>query len=446
MGKPKPPIGICPRCSNKLAPKRAKLGKAIVCPYCGLKLKIIVKKKYDLQAKRKFSREDLGVIDDIYKAYGITMGFEIEAYSISYLIDENGEKRDFEVGYDVFYPQENVFEKGEQYTDDVTIGPEFNSPVFFSIKNCLFMLKNSLRKYNIFQEKDEDNRERRIALFGTWLENPAALHVHIGYGLDGIELADAAYLAKHVVHHLPFLIALTTSSPIFQKETTGIANNRLNTSQFCKALDLKEIDDGIPIEHFTEINYNNYLIEEREKPPTLEIRVCDTNIPEYAVAALTVIYAIIMRAKKGKKGENRNKKPLMSNSFKNHLIARENAIRQGSKAILMWNDKKTTINKYVDKFFYFYREELDEMGVSSTITDVFKYLKKGWNMGEIIRRAVEISKQKTEDWEQDFCKKYINALEHSLDGADLSAFAEFLGIQLPDPKKIKLGEHTFFSN
>ncbi|NHI92753.1 MAG: hypothetical protein EAX96_09660 [Candidatus Lokiarchaeota archaeon] len=446
MGKPKPPIGTCPRCSNQLAPKKAKLGKAIECPFCGLKLRIIVKRKYDLQEKKKFSREELGVTDDIYKAYGVTMGFEIEAYSISYLIDEDGLKKDFEIGYDVFYPQENVFEKGEQYTDDVTIGPEFNSPVFFSIKNCLFMLKNSLRKYNVFQEKDDDNKERRIALFGTWLENPAALHVHIGYGLDGIQIGDAAYLAKHIIHHLPFLIALTTSSPIFERQITGIANNRLSTSQFCKSIDLDTIEDGIPIEHFTEINYNNYLAEEREKPPTLEIRVCDTNIPEYAVAALTVIYAVIMRAKKGKKGEQRKMKPLMENSFKNNLIARENAIKDGSKAILMWNDKKTTISKYVDKFFYFYKDELDEMSVSSNITDTFKYLKRGWNMGEIIKRAVEISKKKGDNWEQDFCSKYINALEHSLDGADLTSFAEFLGIKLPDLKKIKLGEFTFFSN
>ena len=107
------------------------------------------------------------------------------------------------------------------------------------------------------------------------------------------------------------------------------------------------------------INYNNYLVEERDKPPTLEIRVCDTNIPEYAVAALTVVYAVIMRAKKGKKGEQRKKKPLMENTFKNHLIARENAIKSGSKAELIWNNKKTTMAKYVDKFFYFYKDELN---------------------------------------------------------------------------------------
>ena len=445
MGKPKPPIGTCPRCGNPLAPKRVKMGKMIDCEFCGLKLKVIVKRKFALQDKKKFTREELGVIDDIYKAYGITMGFEFETYTISYSIDKEGEKSDFEIGYDVFYPQENVFEKGELYTDDVTIGPEFNSPVFFSVKNCLFMLKNSLRKYNVFQEKD-DEKERRIALFGTWLENPAALHLHIGYGLDGIEIADAAYLASHIIHHLPFLIVLASSSPIFQKEVTDVANNRLNTSQFCKPVELDSIEDGIPVEHFTEINYNNYLAEEREKPPTLEIRVCDTNLPEYAVAALAVIYAVALKAKKGKKGENRKVKPLMKNSFTNHLEARESAIKKGSKATLMWNDKKTTISKYVDKFFYFYQEEIDEMGISSHITDVFKYLKRGWNMGDILERAVEISKKKEEDWEQDFCQKYINALEHSLDGADIFAFAEFLGVKLPDPKKIKLGDFTFFSN
>ncbi|MHA1298403.1 MAG: glutamate-cysteine ligase family protein, partial [Candidatus Helarchaeota archaeon] len=266
-------LGKCPRCGNITSARWIKLGKEIKCENCGLKLQVILKRKQNLEEKKS-----LGIVDTLEEAYGISMGIEIETYTIRI------EGSEYSIGYDdVVYPKEQVFEDGEIFTQDLTIGSEFNSPVFYQLYNAFFRLKASLRKYNVFQDKSEseDGVEKRICFLGTWLDAPAATHFHIGFGSDGIGEEDAEYLAQHVHDHLPFLISLSASSPVINHEITSIASNRLKRFPYCNPIDIKDFFkeyEKLSDYHFTEMNYNTFPGSGAEsKPPTLEIRVADSN-------------------------------------------------------------------------------------------------------------------------------------------------------------------------
>lgn len=435
----KKPIGNCPRCGYITTLRWIKLGKTIECENCGLKLVIIVKRKQNLEYKKR----SLGIVDTMEEAYGISMGIEIETYTIKIMDSE------YTIGYDdAVYPKEQVFEEGEIFTQDLTIGTEFNSPVFYQLENAFFRLKASLRKYNVFQEKSETNVEKRICFMGTWLDAPAATHFHIAFGKEGIGKEDAEYIAQHVHDHLPFLIALSANSPVINHEITDIASNRLLHFPYCNPINIKDFFkeyEKISDYHFTEINYNTFPGSgEETKPPTLEIRVADSNIPEYCIACLAIIQAIVLYAIRRKKG-NRIQ-PLNICSYDNYIEARNNAIYNGSKAILSWKNKPIKVSTYIDKLFYFYEKEINEIEIPPKILDIFKYLKAGVNMAEIIRESCKKMKERYPDnWENEFSKQYVLALEQNLEGNDLENFAGYLGIKLPNIQKLLLGENTFYS-
>ncbi|MHA1379340.1 MAG: glutamate-cysteine ligase family protein [Candidatus Helarchaeota archaeon] len=437
----KKPLGKCPRCGNITSARWIKLGKEIQCENCGLKLLVISKRKQKLETKKK----NLGIVDTLEEAYGISMGIEIETYTIRIAGSE------YSIGYDdVVYPKEQVFEDGEIFTQDLTIGSEFNSPVFYKLHNAFFRLKASLRKYNIFQDKSnsEDGIEKRICFMGTWLDAPAATHFHVGYGSDGIEKDDAEYLAQHIHSHLSFIIALSANSPVINHEITSIASNRLKRFPYCNPINIKDFFkayEKISDYHFTEMNYNTFPGSgEESKPPTLEIRVADSNIPEYCIACLAVIQAIVLKAIRSKKGKKI--KPINICDYDKYLEARINAINDGSNAKISWNNKFITVSKYIDKFFYFYKKEIEEIEIPPKILDIFKYLKNGVNMADIIREScTKKNKRFSNKWENEFCKQYVLALEQNLEGNDLENFAGYLGIKLPKIDKTILGETSFYS-
>ena len=127
----KKPLGKCPRCGFTTRVRWIKLGREIRCENCDFKLQVITKRKQSLEDKKK----SLGIVDTIEEAYGISMGIEIETYTIRISAGK------YSIGYDdVVYPKEQVFEDGEIFTQDLTIGTEFNSPVFYHLYNAYFRL------------------------------------------------------------------------------------------------------------------------------------------------------------------------------------------------------------------------------------------------------------------------------------------------------------------
>ncbi len=108
----------------------------------------------------------------------ITMGIELETYSIAL--------PEYRICRALHFPKRSLVEAGERFTRDDSIGLEYNSRVFTSLREAFFLLKSSLRKYIRFQ--DPESQENRFVIFptGGWIDRFAGLHVHLALGKKGI--------------------------------------------------------------------------------------------------------------------------------------------------------------------------------------------------------------------------------------------------------------------
>ena len=350
----------------------------------------------------------------------ITMGVELESYSIAL--------PEYRICRELQFPKRSIIEKGERFTRDVSIGSEYNSKPFVTIRESLFLLKSGLRKYSRFNAGDQ--KKERLVIFpvGGWIDRFAGSHVHLALGAKGIGYEDAKELAKRLHDHIPFLIALTGNSPIWREKITHLSSNRLikGAETYCKVTKRGMLYKH----HYREITYNQ---GGKKKPPTLEIRICDSSIPEYLTAMLVVCRAVAMRWL-------HRKNQLNCSTHRNYVDSRDRAIRQGARAKLAWTNHWMPVGRYVDLFFRKYEEELEKMDIPEEVLRVFKYLKRGWNQAEVIRSAaLRCYKRHKPTWQRQFARRYALAIEELLDGNSFENFSRKLGVRLPDVKRTWLG-------
>ena len=165
-------------------------------------------------------------------------------------------------------------------------------------------------------------------------------------------------------------ISSVENSPIIEEAMTEFASNRLiknGNFMFTPLIRsvLKEII--MKTSHVNEINYSKANGE--KKPPTLEVRVADSNIPEYICAGLFILNVAIMGAIRGKKLWK----------YYDHLSYMEdrlNVAKRGINASIHWNKAKLRLPKYIDAFFNFYHEECQSLHCkwSLFIRDLYSYL------------------------------------------------------------------------
>ena len=350
----------------------------------------------------------------------ISMGVELETYSIA--IPENRICRELQ------FPKRSIIEKGERFIRDWSIGSEYNSKVFTTIREAFFLLKSGLRKYTKFRQPNGTDGQHVIFPVGGWIDRFAGSHVHLAKGSHRLRYEEAKELAYYLHDHIPFLIALSANSPVWREKITPHASNRLirGSDKYCRAT-----KRGILYKHrFRELTFN---LGGKKKPPTLELRVCDSSVPEYIVAVLCICHAVALKWAK--------RKPLLNKSTHiNYLKAREQAVRLGPKARLVWTNHRLSVSDYVDLFFRKYEEELDQMDIPDEILSIFKYLKKGWNQAEIIRKAAEYCRRRhSPTWQRQFAKRYRVAIEELLDGNSFVRFAQRLNVKLPNIERTWLG-------
>ncbi len=348
------------------------------------------------------------------------MGVELETYSIAL--------PEYRICRELHFPKRSIVEKGERFTRDVSIGSEYNSKVFFTIREAFFLLKSSLRKYTLFN--NPENSDDRFVIFptGSWTDRFAGTHVHLAFGKRKLRYEDAKDLALRIHDHIPFLIALAGNSPVHREKITPCSSNRLlrGSNQYCQATKR----DMLYKYPYREMTFNR---GGKKKPPTLEIRVCDSSAPEYIAAVLCISLAIALRWKARRQSHNQS-------THANYLKARDQAVRRGHQARLVWNNHWMSVSDYTDIFFRKYEEELDKMDVPDEVLRVFKYLKKGWNQAEVIRRASMICwKRHRPTWQRQFARKYSLAIKELLDGNSYQRFAVRLGVKLPAIKRTWLG-------
>lgn len=421
-------LGLCPICKEDLdqsldknARQRIKLKKLFDCPNCSTEL---FPKLVEKSSEFTFPR------DPTYKFSTISMGIEVETFSIDV---NNLEIKPIAP----IYPK-NGIERDEDFKDDDTIGSEYNSAVFSTINEAFFRIKAGLRKYFVNIEQKEDFR---IALIGSYTHKAdiAGVHYHVGFGKEeGLSIREAGFIAPHIHQHIPFLIAITANSPILDSKMTKNASNRyiemyelMFSTVDRKRLNREEI---VFTSHSEEINLA--LNRGKNKPPTLEVRVADSNIPEYIIAGLFIIHISIMGAVKGK----RKWKHYKLEKFERDKL---DAAIKGARASIHWNRAKLTIPNYIDAFFNFYRQEIKESNVPQDVLTVFRLAKKKWVMADILRDAyynIQKKFNETEDVvKKQFVLKFLGAQQKNLNGENLAKFARNLNVRLPDLTKVRLG-------
>jgi len=350
----------------------------------------------------------------------ITMGVELESYTIE--LPEN------RICRDLHYPRRATIEKGERFTRDWSIGSEYNSKIFTTIREAFFLLKTGLRKYTEFREERSGSSRYVIFPIGGWIDRFAGAHIHLALGKKGLRYEDAKELAGYLHDHIPFIIALTANSPVWREKVSHHASSRLlrGSEKYCRTTKRGTLYKH----HFRELTYNR---GGKKKCPTLELRIPDSSLPEYIVAALCVCYAVTLQWLK-------HRTLLNQSTHANYLKARDQSVRYGVKAKLVWTNHSMSVRNYIDLFFRKYEDELRQMDIPEEIIRLFKYLKKGWNQAEVIRKAaLRCQKKHRPTWQRRFAKRYAVAIEELLDGNSFERFAQRLGIRLPTIKRTWLG-------
>jgi hypothetical protein len=127
-------------------------------------------------------------------------------------------------------------------------------------------------------------------------------------------------------------------------------------------------------------------------------------------------------------------------THENYLKARDQAVRFGAKARLVWANHWMRVGDYVDLFFRKYDEELRQMDVPEEVLRIFKYLKKGWNQAEVIRKAaLKYRARHRPTWQRQFGRRYSMAIGELLDGNSFEKFAPRLGVRLTEIRRTWLG-------
>jgi hypothetical protein len=353
----------------------------------------------------------------------ISLGVELETYTIRL--------KNKHIGRHLMLPRRGIIESGERYTHDRSIGIEYSSRPFQSIRESLFGIKMGLRKSIATYRLESSNSNGNYTLFlaGTWRDRFAGTHFHIGLGPGGIEFDDALRLSRHLHGHLPFLIALLANSPIRKEQITNYDSNRFlyGGDKFFHPLKFGELNG----EYNEEMTFNK---SRKKRIPTLEIRPCDANLPEYAAAGLVVVKAITMAWLS-------RRKPLNVNDYEKHLKARICAGKYGPKAKLYWNNRSLRADQYLDRFFREYHSYLSRMDMPPEVIEVFRLFKLGWNGAGILRRAcLRHQRHHPRTWRRYFTEDYIIGINNLLNGESMTTFTRSFGIRPPSIQGVRLGD------
>jgi hypothetical protein len=353
----------------------------------------------------------------------VIIGVEIEAYSI-----ESGDNR---IGRKLSSPKRGISEYDEGFTRDSSIGTEYNSRPFATVREALFLLRAGLRKYlrTLYEVPYTNQHAHRVPLLvGAWTDRTAGTHLHVS--IEGVRMShrEAVSLSNHVHDHLPLLIALGANSPVWGRELTPCESNRIlqGTDTYFHPLVRGKLASG----KTAEMCYSQAL---GDKPPTLEIRVPDSNLPQFAVASLCLVKAICMRWLRGGELSNRTR-------HRDYLRARNDAARQGMRARLCWKGQWMPAQNYLDRFLLLHREELEAMDVPDEIAEVLRLARSGFTGSRIIRDAVrETLRNHPQSWEEHFAERYVRGLQEVLSGNTLADFASALRVRLPrGPRQARL--------
>jgi len=358
--------------------------------------------------------------DDRHKR--IVIGAEIEAYTIS-LPDHRITRR-------LAAPRRGVGERGERFTRDASIGTEYVGQPFATIREGLFLLKAGLRKYSqkYYGRRKSSQKDRQLLLVGGWRDRFAGTHLHLSVAGRDLGKDVARRLAGHIHDHIPFLIAVGANSPVWADDITDVASNRVLRAS---RIYFRPTERG----KLTQREYDElvYSPGRKRKPPTLEFRVPDSNVPEYVLAVASFVKAIALDWLRGSAMSNRLSKA-------DYTKSREMAALLGMRARLCWRGEWIPASRYLDRFVWTHRDALEEMDLPEEVWTTIRLLKRGWDGAAILRAAArQAYEEHPQTWQVRFAKRYVSALDELLSGHSLFEFGERLEVELPDVEDVWLG-------
>lgn len=351
----------------------------------------------------------------------VLIGVELEAYSIG--------AWDSRIGRKLVRPR-GAAEKGERFTRDASIGSEYNSRPFETVRESLFLLKSGLRKYlrRFYRTQTPDADYSVPLLVGGWTNRFAGMHLHLSIAGERLSLSRARSLARHLHAHMPFFIAVGANSPVWGGTLTGRASMRLLRGH---RLYFKPVERGRVRSKWDEEMV--YSPGRKTKPPTLELRAFDSNVPEYASTVLSLVKAVALRWLRRGAATN-----LVSQEH--YLAGRVDAGFRGLHGRLRWRKDWLDFPHYLDRFLWEHRAEFELMDLPEEVFEVYKLLKKGWNGARLIHDAAALAKDEhPQTWQQRFAKRYHRGLELLLSGNSLRDFAAALKVPLPPTARVELG-------
>jgi len=336
----------------------------------------------------------------------ITIGVEIECYTIL--------SKDGKISRRIITPGIKPSKTGERFTVDKSIGIEYVSKPFESVKDALQAISSGLEKY-----ADSPLADNALPLpVGGWNDRFAGTHFHLGFKDKGFRREEAASLASYIHDHIPFIIAVSANSPIWRRRITEYSSNRLmrGGSRYCIPVAKGDLNQN----HYREMNFNP---ENKHKPSTLELRVCDSNIPPYVCSVMTILRILALAWRNGRD-------PCNDLPHEAYLETRDEAARMGAAARLYWRGKHVTVGEYLTLLLDNYSEEASVLDIPKQVGEVFNLLSGNWNNAEALRRAaIKLEKRFGRDWERRMALKLASALKTLLNGGSLKNYHEALGLK-----------------
>jgi len=352
----------------------------------------------------------------------VVLGIELEAYTI--LVPEH------RISREMAFPRKGLSEKGERFGRDWSIGTEYNSRPFTTVREGLFLLKAGLRKYSqhLYRSRSKSRKRRQLLFVGGWRDRYAGAHIHMSVAERKLGKDEARRLAYHLHDLIPLLIALGTNSPVWADELNDVASNRILNASRVYFRPIKRTE--LTSRSMDEMLYSR---GRKTKPPTVELRVLDSNIPEYVLAAAVVVKAAAMGWLARKPAANVIPQPA-------YLESRENAARRGMAAKLCWNGTWMPAARALDRFVWLYRDEIRRMDIPQEVWLTLKLLKKGVTGSTLIARAArQCWEEHPQTWQKRFAKRYVRAIDELLAGNSVLEFARRLDVDLPDLDDVWLG-------
>lgn len=352
----------------------------------------------------------------------VVMGIELEAYTIQ--IPEH------RISREMAFPRKGLSERGERFGRDWSIGTEYNSRPFTTIREGQFLVKAGLRKYSqhLYRSRSKSRKRRQLLFVGGWRDRYAGAHIHLSIADRKLSKEEARRLAYHLHDLIPLLIAMGTNSPVWGDELTGVASNRILDASRIYFRPIKRTE--LTSRSMDEMLYSR---GRKTKPPTIELRVLDSNIPEYVMAAAVIVKAAALGWLLRKPAANRIR-------HADYLESREHAARRGMAAGLCWNGAWMPAARALDRFVWTYRDEISCMDIPQEVWLALKLLKQGIGGSTLIERAAQKSMaEHPQTWQKRFAKRYVRAIDELLAGNSVLDFARRLDVDLPDLDDTWLG-------